>query len=93
MWRCMAADWQTVSKRPHIPEERGRERIDRQAAICVCACVCACAVHLGLIVFFYLLTCLFMYSVWPNIVGWESDSSDAVREAVSTEVKSYGCQW
>lgn len=29
----------------------------------------------------------------PTVVGWESDNSDAVREAVSAEVKSYGCQW
>lgn len=54
-----------------------------------------CIAHVGCRSF-RLLTCLFMCYVCaacPIVVGWESDSSDAVREAVSTEVKSYGCQW
>lgn len=31
-----------------------------------------------------------MCHVCPTMVGWESDNSDAVRETVSAEVKSYG---
>lgn len=90
----MAADWQTVSKRLYTPEEREKER---EEFVCAFVCVYMCVLYIWvLIVFFHLLTCLFMCYVcadYPSMVGWESDNSDAVREAVSTEVKSYGCQW
>lgn len=78
----MAADWQTVSKRLYAPEERGEG-----GQICLCGIYTVCVRAFNCI---FSLTHLFMRHVCPTTVGWESDNSDAVREAVSAEVKSYG---
>lgn len=62
--------------------------------MCVCVCVLIVVLYCYLyLYFFFSLTCLSVCYVSVANPTMVADNSDAVREAVSTEVKSYGCQW
>lgn len=96
----MAADWQTVSKRLYTPEgkrEGGQAHslnmLLHLFVLSMCVCVCANRCIVLLFVFFFPLTCLSVCYVSVANPTMVADNGDAVREAVSTEVKSYGCQW